>query len=570
MTRAIRRELGLCLAVLGGCDTSDAISPPTSAATSPGPRVDVGACPEGETCLEGNACGPARCRSGECVALSPPACSQLDDACYVGVCLPDRGECVAQARGLPGATCETAFALAARGLDRVQVSPLCGQRGPSLVGCTEGLEGGSAHFDLDLRSANGATAVTVILDADVPFEAALTRGPCGDPLLVACAEPFYVRGPSRRITAELEPELYHLVVTGRGTERAGSVRVTSAAGSPACDAAPEHDACTSPLELGADLGRQTVLVDMGCATSTAANRCTPSGTPDVFYELDLSQRSSAVLLNVEVAEGTASLFAGSDETCGATAACGQRFSLRLAPDVYRLGVAKRYPSDPEPLALGIELSEEGCGGTTNDDAATALDLDPAVETQHIDGNTACGTNDFAAACNDDRGAPDLYYRLDLRAHSAPRRLRISGSAASWLAPYILDASSMNVAACDDASIYPEIDATFILAPRVYYLVIDGYADAAGRFELDLQSESAYAVPLACVSPGDYFFEYCLVDSEPACSASPAHPECLQAAVDCGLAPEIHADFCSASPGCCDGTLPPEACLEAWRAASACP
>jgi hypothetical protein len=539
----------------------------------------VSAAREGEACLEGNACGPAQCHSGECLAREPAPCPQLDTACDVGVCEPERGECVARPRRAAGGSCEQAIPLAAVGLDRAQAAIACSAQAPGVAGCTQGLTGTSAHFELDLRGQSAPSVVNLVVDASFAFEAALTRGPCSDPALMYCAEPFYDDGRSRRISAELEPDLYHLVVTAADAHAQGNVHVASRVGELACSESPEHDACERPLPIDLSLGQQSLFVNTGCATPTLADRCEfLSGSRDVFYALDLSKQVAETMLDIELAGGVASLFAASSATCRLPLACGERFSLRVPPGVYTLGVAEGIGLGAgEPIALRVGLNDGDCTATTNDRWDTATDLDPTLATQRIEGNTACAQNDFAIACNDDRGAPDLFYRLDLRGRAAPTSAHVIGNSAYGLMSYVLatrsDASAGDVTACAGLDDF-YLEDHFYLAPRLYYLVIDGYAQSAGRFDLELRLTDAYAVPLGCYPSegayGERVHQDCLTESEPACATSLAHPDCLQAMVDCGLSPAVYTSFCAATPGCCDGALPPESCLDAWLAASSCP
>jgi hypothetical protein len=447
---------------------------------------------------------------------------------------------------------------------------------PSQLGCTDLAWGDSAHFELDLRGAMGPTPVNLIVDADFAFEASLTHGPCGDLSFVHCAEPIYVDAHSRQIVAELDPRLYHLVVTGTGETSRGNVHVASSVGALACNDDIAQDDCAGALGLDLALGQQTVFVNTTCAGPTAANRCVSTGSPDVFYALDLSSYSAELMLDIELTEwGVGSLFHGSN-ACDMPVACGERFSVRVAPGNYTLGVADSLPSvgSREPFGLRIGISQVDCASATNEGWETAIDLDPSLATQRIVGNTACARNDVAFACNDDRGAPDLFYRLDLRGHTAPLRVQLDGTAASSLM-YILatgqDAGATGVAECLAFGERPIVEGYFILAPRLYYLVLDGKAQSAGRFDLELRLTAAYAVPLQCFpSEEERATAGCRKDSESACIISLAHPACLQAALDCGLSADIYANFCAESPGCCDGVLAPDVCSEAWRVASTCP
>jgi hypothetical protein len=527
----------------------------------------LGAAHEGMACLEGNPCGPAQCRSGECVPLAPPSCSEWDDACQSGVCTPQDG-CVARPRRLPGASEEDAVRLSPSGIGSAAASTACSEAGAALS--TLALAGPSAYFELDLTAATRATRVISIIDGAFAFEAALTRGPSADPAVLQRAAPFYQDGQSRRIDAELEPGLYHLVVTGKSATDRGPLHVASAVGERTCQP-PDNDACATPRVLEGSLAQQTVLVDMACATPSVPVRCADLEAPDVFYELDLSERSREVLLDVEVVAGRfddaqAYLLATGTQACSEVTTCAESWSWRVSPGRHELGISVSPSGVPEELAaVRVRLTEDGCSGTSNDRPDTAIDLDPALARQQIQGNTACARDDFSGSCQEERGSPDLFYRLDLRGRSAPQELRIEGQTAAGLGLYVLPAAA---ATAGSSSACSQLYSSSILAPRLYYLVVDGGVANAGAFNLELSLSDAYAVPRPC-QPRDSDSSSCLSHSEPACASSSAHPDCLRAAVDCGLAQEVYLAFCATLPGCCDGTSPSESCQGAWEAAITC-
>ncbi len=528
----------------------------------------VGAANEGAPCLEGNPCGASECRAGECVPLAPPPCAELSDACRSGVCHPELG-CVAEPRFIPGAHADNAVPLSSTGAGRVTASNACQQPLSHPVACAAELTGPSAFFELDLSEATELTRVHLIVDASFSFEAALTRGPSVDPVVLSCAEPFYFDGQSRRISAELEPGRYQLVVTGSSDTDRGLISVASLVGE-LDRAAPPNDDCATPLALDGAIEPLSLIQNLAGATPQVNVRCAGLGSFDVFYELDLTGRPSEVLLDVDGGglEGLyvfASLFAMGSDACTEIVTCGESWSRRLAPGIYRLALHVR-PEDAN-LAFGVRLrvSDGSCATTTNDRPETALELDPALATQRIQGNTACA-NDDSSVCEEDRGAPDLFYRLDLRQRTAPQRLEIDGTDRSGVLYYVLVSSGETGAPrptfCDFRS------TEFVLAPRLYYLVIDGQAQDAGRFDLELRLRDAYGEPPDCRQDGGTF-RYCLSDSEPACTVSSAHPDCIRTATECGLPSDALATFCTAYPGCCDGSAPVGTCEGPWAEVSVC-
>jgi hypothetical protein len=109
-------------------------------------------------------------------------------------------------------------------------------------------------------------------------------------------------------------------------------------------------------------------------------------------------------------------------------------------------------------------------------------------------------------------------------------------------------------------------ARFVLAPRLYYFVVDGRVRNAARFELELELSDERPGTRPCV---DDELESCMADSEPACSDSVASPRCLESAVECGLAPSAYDAFCGGAPGCCSGAEEVLDCFQAWQSTMAC-
>jgi hypothetical protein len=577
-------QVGLCDAQTGACRLS--------------------AAREGEACLEGNACGPALCRSGECSALEPPPCP-MADPCRIAVCRPERGGCANEPSRLPGTTCETALSLQGVGSIAASASSSCGDHTRQAPGCSSGLLGPSSHFALDLRGANTATQVAIVIDADFSFEALLARGPCGDTVLEACAGSFQADGRSRSLSVTLSPDYYELVVTGRGESDHGTVYIAASVDAASCSAPAVNDECEAGLALDASLPLQTLIGHAACSSVNIPVRCAFDAVGDVFYDLDLSSKAAATLLEVNVAnidestsavELAAALFSASDSGCGELAMCGTQFASRLLPGRYRIGITQALnhesagtysdggfrlaPVTESPprsaFVLRVGLRDADCAATTNDTWQSAIELDPSAERQRLAGNTACGSDDFGNACNADRGAPDLFYRLDLRGQREARNLDFSGQSDSDLVLYVLlpDAGGVpsRVAGCQAlaasavAHSYFGGSALLTLAPRLYYLVVDGRVTNAGRFDLEVHQFDIDPATTDCFRSS---LLRCLDDSEPACADSRANPECLAAAVECGLDPAVYAAFCERFPGCCEGTADRAECLAAARANLEC-
>lgn len=554
---------------------------------------------EGEPCLEGNACGPALCRSGECSALAPFTCAAVAE-CQMAVCRPERGGCVSEPLRPPGASCQTPVLLQGAGTSTATADTRCSEGLRTALKCGSPARGPSAYFALDLRAASGPTPVVFVIDAEFSFEAALARGPCGDSIVQACAAEAQSDHRSRSLSLTLPPDYYQLVVSATSEDDGGEVSVATAIGAASCSAPAVNDECAAALALDPSLSTQSVIGNAACGTASLSGRCGFDALGDVFYDLDLSRRTHETLLEVDVAnvdesgptpDLAAALLAAESSGCGEPILCGARFAKRIPPGRYRIGVAQARDvassfgstpvtelDPPAPFALRVRLRDADCSTTSNDTWQTAIDLDPSAASQLLAGNTACGEDDFASACTGDLGAPELFYRLDLRGQQAPRELYLAGRADSDLVVYVLEpdpsGAPSRVAGCktlapltENYSLLQTGSAFLTLAPRLYYLVIDGRVRNSGRFELELQdSELDYSIPLNCFN--DYSLS-CLEDSEPACADSRASPECLQAALECGLDVAVYEAFCAGFPGCCEGTADPDECLAAWRANLEC-
>lgn len=442
-----------------------------------------------------------------------------------------------------------------------------------------------AFFELDLSTAAQPVPVQVVLDAPFAFEVALARGPCGDLRAEQCGTPLYADERSRVIAATLAPDRYRLIVSAAPGTASAEVHASATIGELRCAEPPANDACTQAQPVDTRLAVQSLSGTLACARPGLQVRCANFEAADVFYELDLSDRLGETLLDVAVAApenravSATLLEPSSNEACGETWMCGAQFSARLLPGKYRLALSESAtpggvshptlpaspPGSPSPFALRIQLSEPDCSDS-NDTWQTALELDPTVERQRIAGNTACGSNQIDTACFADRGAPELFYRLDLRAAPGPKTLQTHDLLGDDTVSYLLQAegddSPPQVVACTGRNAY---ESQYELAPRLYYLVIDGMVRNAGRFDLQLElSDSPTSVPCATDK-----ISQCLTDSEPACADSLVTPRCLTVAVECGLAPSVLDAFCGVAPDCCTGAAAPTSCLDAWAAAAQC-
>lgn len=486
----------------------------------------------------------------------------------------------------PGSACASAVALAPLGATAVLGAGVAATL-PSALACAPPGSGASAHFELDLSAESQPVPVQIVLDAPFAFEAALMRGPCDDARIERCATPLYADERSRVIAATLEPDRYRLLISAAEQAGAAAIHASASVGVLGCSEPPVHDSCARAQPLDTGKPTQSVSATLACAGPELAVRCAEASAADVFYELDLSARRGQTLVDVAVtaAEGShvsASLLAPSAEPCGDVLMCGTQLSARVLPGKYRLAVSvappptgERHPTlpappagSPSPFALRVQLSEPGCDGVTNDSWQTALELDSTLPRQRVTGNTACGTHQPETACELDRGAPDLFYRLDLRGSAQRRTLHTRNQLGVDTITYLLRADEAGgpprQIACEASA--GSHQNWYVLAPSLYYLVVDGVARNAGPFELELELGEAGTERTPCV---DADVQRCMTDSEPACSSDTLAPSCLTAAVECGLEPAVMEAFCETAPGCCTGAREGEACLEAWAAGLQC-
>jgi hypothetical protein len=478
--------------------------------------------------------------------------------------------------------CESALPLPGNG-DSALLVPTMGVA-PGL-GCAPALGAAGAYFVLDLSAARAPVPVQLLFDAPVPFEVGLARGACGDLRVEQCATPLYSDERSRVLSATLAPDRYLLLVDSAAV--GAELHVNARAGTPSCAAAAQNDECASALPLDPLAPVQSVTGTLGCAHPSVAVRCSSFQAADVFYALDLSDRPGDTLLDVDVTGTderpvTAALFDAAGDGCGDIWMCGFQFSARLAPGVYRIGVsdADRWPGgrphpflpdvadgEPSPFALRIGLGPSACSQSLNNSWQNAVDLDPTAEQQIVRGNTACGTDLLRDECFGDRGAPELYYRLDLRGAPGPRELTVhSLLGADTVYSVLVPDPAGGVPQFTSCKSYLDDAVTYQLAPRLYYFVVDGRVRNAARFELELRLHDELQGSLQCVLP---LIETCMADSEPACSDSMANPACLASAVECGLEQNAYDAFCGGASGCCSGTAEGLGCLQAWQSTAQC-
>jgi hypothetical protein len=538
------------------------------------------------------ACGSARGIPGQITADSPepPGARHLTTrACSGDGCAPSPPT----PRPAPGASCGTGFALPTSGTVDVTLAASSADHPPALQGCTDAAAGSSVHFSLDLRQARDDVPIALAVDADYPFAAALARGPCDDAALAQCAVPADANSPTAMLLGRLAPDRYDLVVSALDPVGGGTAHVSGILGTPSWPPQPPNDACSAPLPIDISIPAQSLIGSFQGATASITIRCADASAPDVFYSLDLSAEAADVLVDVEAArlgEGydAAALFAATSSGCGELLSCGQRFSSRLAPGLYRIAVLQNVhdyildgvaalsrndllpaaaPEVPYALFVATRAADAACAATTNVTWQTALDIDPTPVRQHFRGNTACGSSNLTV-CADDRGAPELFYRLDLRGVGHPIEIALDPYD-SPLERYLLAPDGQGgvtpIESCGPGG--QSQGNFFTLAPRLYYLVIDGRVRGASPFDFELSRHDPYPVPAPCVTSE---LERCMRDSEPACTKSLGDPRCLESALDCGLAPAAFDAFCAAAPGCCEGSTDAAACLASWKSSSYCP
>jgi hypothetical protein len=243
-----------------------------------------------------------------------------------------------------------------------------------------------------------------------------------------------------------------------------------------------NDLCTSATPL--PVGR--VVADTFRARDDDMGSCGGRGGPDVFYRIDVTERSRlhAVLQPLEYRGAVLYLRRACDatgEVACATGAGAVALETLVEPGAYLLGVDARDESGLGTAQLDLRL-DAAAQTDANCQGAPLL-----VAGQTVEGDTTNQGNRFAARCARADG-PDIVYRLRL-ARRAQVRLLLSASFDAVLhvrRQCVPGAPGEDVeVACNDD--FGDTDHSLVeetLDAGTYFVVVDGYgAFTAGRYSL---------------------------------------------------------------------------------------
>ncbi len=438
-------------------------------------------------------------------------------------------------------------------------------------------------FALDLTGRSEPIRMVARLDAEFDASLRLEQGDCGDPFTLACNED-HVDGVDASVISEtLDPGIYRLMVGPEAENSAGEfeLRLQMGGDDTVClGAPPANDRCEDAIALDPSQAVQTVVGSTVCAANDAYSfwQCHFAvSAPDVFYSLDLSERTSDTVLHASTdippTDFDTVLFVmdNVEGRCFAPVACddnvenpiysdaGSELITRLPPGKYFLGVSSVY-LEAGAFGLSVSLDQTECAPNASCD--TAIDLDPTAEEQVVNVNLACADGVLSSGCDGVWQRSDVFYRLDLSNATEP----VVFSAAAWSDYATLTLRAANDAgtcgaeyACDgEAADAPGWLQAVPLDPGVYYLMVSAFPQEVTSAEMTLRLAPA----------ANQAFEPCVQGpigrcAQPACCAQ-GTSACLRALVHCGLDPALVSCVCGASAKCCGlaGTM--DGCLDVFQ------
>ncbi|HET9954813.1 MAG TPA: hypothetical protein VFQ61_09925, partial [Polyangiaceae bacterium] len=285
------------------------------------------------------------------------------------------------------------------------VLPRPSLKGPTYPTCGDSpLRGAQRVYRLDLGRQPGRFKLYAALDAEFGGALVIGRGDCADLEDLICTRG--VNQPKEaRLSAELDPGRYFVVVRGAGLEDYGSyeLQVTVEPLEADCRPASNKDcASATPLATDGRLLRTYLPVD-----------CDYEATNEVqesrFYALDLRAEPGTTGLHAQLdfveeappedsdTEYPTLRLWGLDPSgaCSATQVAdmglfsqyGRSVSTALAPGLYAL----ELESPPaRPAYLRVEFHRPDCSGNVHDTCANAEDIQLAGEQATVRGHTYCG------------------------------------------------------------------------------------------------------------------------------------------------------------------------------------
>ena len=426
-------------------------------------------------------------------------------------------------------------------------------------------------YALDLRAFEPPIPIYVEARAEFDTSIAIEEGPFEDPFVVVCNEDHAPGVNNPFLAAELEAKQYRIVVGGEAPTDAGEieliVQLPPKAGG--CALPPENDLCEAATPIDPDVPVQSFVGTTECSTDQVQPlwECREYGQRDgdVFYSLDLSNRSDRVLLHATTGlpptDHETHLIVVNDDggTCSTTLACqspnfwvdeepNTRLWALLDPGKYFLAVGHEDSSGD--FGLRVELG--GSCDVANDTCQTAEPLKAEVGSQSLVAWPMCGDDSISGRCSGLDPSPDIFYRLDLS--EFPGRVRVRASAEKTRKTesrvetfeYIVlleetDGTCGNELWCGDFDLW--------LEPRSYLLALDGFRDQQGPVTLNVEIATDSPPPeVDCI---DLAVAQCASALDAWCCTGD-DDECALAFASCGLRQAALTCVCDTEPACCSG------------------
>lgn len=438
--------------------------------------------------------------------------------------------------------------------------------------------GPEVAYQLDLRAFVQPVPLALGLRGTFDGSLRIERGAPEDPALLACNADHVSGLQDAFLRVTLEPELYRVIVDGEAEGAAGEfelwLELLPQEGR--CRSAPDNDRCERPRSLDPGERRQVVVGSTECATDQALPgwECGnfDERRAEVFYGLDLSARSEPVLLHastdLEPAGADVLLYVLRDAggECAETLACNNQgregaaeLWALLPPDRYLLAVESRSARGSD-FGLLVELGEACAVG--NDTCQTAQPIEPVLGTQRLVAWPMCGDDSLSSACQRVAPTPDVFYRLDLGAFSAPVRVQATTALAGQPLQSLLllgerEGTCAGELWCGDFDLW--------LPPAVYYLALDAFRDQQGPVELGVTLSTAEPpARSACI---DATVAECARRLD--CCAGDGDG-CWLALQSCGLEAAALACLCASDPACCGAGISYECGARLEECGTFCP
>ncbi len=458
-----------------------------------------------------------------------------------------------------------------------------------LGGCDGATGGPELWYQLDLQAATRAIDVRAILDASFDAVLDLRRGPCADTLSLDCDRASALGAPSSALAARLEPGVYWLVVDGKDGASHGDfqLQVELDPGRGACSEPPLNLSCETALPLpSGDL--QTLFVDAHCTTLGHM----PGDEEVRYYSLDLNGEAAPVVVRLArwdlVATSGDAIIVHRENPqtsgCGETVAGdflrsesvrgGAEVTALLEPGRYIIELQSDVRTEPGPElnALTVRLDRAACSsGPVGDTCEDAIELETGPGAYVLEGSTLCNSDHVTLSDCSEASTPDQFYRLDLRAETAPTRTRLTllmdglrimplmylladdGAGGCGRGLYCVDFGS------GEWEGPPHYDLN--LAPDLYFIGVESSIRGAGSYRLLVELDRT--VPSSCVTTT--IAECVFRDYLQLCCFQWGSTDCPELISLCGLASETQRCVCERNAACCGAVGDTSGCAEAYAA-----